>query len=243
LASKRDPDEYDGRKTIIDGPPSAMDEPAEEDPEEKATELWAASALFHEAPVARREPEEADTEFDPRDTSETEGPLEQARTTELARSEAEENDTDLVRANELIAGELEVKDPAHDTDPGEDALYDSVEVTGEVGEAARVLAEDERRRRVQDPSCTQVVDVPKKIPRLSCECRICGRKTTVPARVRFRGSPHSDRGFRCDKCSNIFCATHVRRVSGLWESLFSRARFHCLLCVPEAQPKDPSPRT
>ena len=112
-------------------------------------------------------------------------------------------------------------------------LTDSVEVSGEEGEAARKLAEIEMRRRRYDPSATLVVEAPR-MPKLSHECRMCGRKVSRPEPRRLRGSAHSEIGFRCEKCNNVFCAAHVVRVSGLWQSLVSGARFRCQLCVPGA---------
>jgi hypothetical protein len=116
-------------------------------------------------------------------------------------------------------------------------LSDSVELAGEVGEAARRLAEEERARaRAADSSLTMVVEARRGTPRLSHECRVCGRRITAPAAARFRGPPHGDRGFRCDACSNAVCAAHVERVSGLIETVLLGGRFRCVLCSPDAHP-------
>ena len=150
----------------------------------------------------------------------------------------------LPRKASLISGELEIKqllpsirEPSQPTPADPVRLFDSVEVSGEVGVAARKLAEEERQRGLNDPSLTMVVDAPRDTPRLAYECRICGRKVTTPKPTRLRHSPHGDRGFRCEKCSNVFCGTHVVRVSGLLETLFRRGRFRCVLCMPAALPK------
>lgn len=65
---------------------------------------------------------------------------------------------------------------------------------------------------------------------LSCNCRICGRQVAWPRARRFRGGRTSTHGFRCDTCGNVFCSTHVLRVSAFWESLLHHGRFRCLLC-------------
>jgi hypothetical protein len=115
-------------------------------------------------------------------------------------------------------------------------LSATVEVTGEEGRAARQLAA--REQTLEDPTLTLVVDK-DKVPRLNRRCRMCDRRVTRPKRRRLRGSPQSDDGFRCEKCNNIFCAAHVVRVSNIFASVISGARFRCQLCLPRARP----PRT
>lgn len=105
-----------------------------------------------------------------------------------------------------------------------------VQLSGAEAEAARELAEREAAQH--DPDPTRVVKA--NMTRLSCECRMCGRKVGTPRTRRFRGSLRSEVGFRCDICSNVFCATHVVRISGLFESLLKQGRFRCQLCQLEA---------
>lgn len=120
----------------------------------------------------------------------------------------------------------------------EDALLsDTVQVTGEEGEAAVRLAQEEREARRYDPNATIVVDRPRNLPKLSHECRMCGRRVSRPEPRRLRGPAHGEHGFRCEQCKNVFCAAHVVRVSGLWESLVSGGRFRCQLCLPQATGK------
>ena len=117
----------------------------------------------------------------------------------------------------------------------EDALLsETVQVTGEEGQAAVRLAREEREARRYDPNATIVVDRPKNLPKLSHECRMCGRRVSRPQPRRLRGPAHGEHGFRCELCKNVFCAAHVVRVSGLWESLVSGGRFRCQLCLPQA---------
>lgn len=105
-----------------------------------------------------------------------------------------------------------------------------VQLSGAEAEAARELAEREAAQH--DPDPTRVVKA--TMTRLSCECRMCGRKVGTPRTRRFRGSLRSEVGFRCDICSNVFCAAHVVRISGLFESLLKEGRFRCQLCQLEA---------
>lgn len=144
------------------------------------------------------------------------------------------------------SGEYDAPDtvemPAHEAAmavaEAEDALLsDTVEVTGEEGEAAVRLAREEREARRHDPNATIVVDRPRNLPKLSHECRMCGRRVSRPAPRRLRGPAHGEHGFRCEQCKNVFCAAHVVRVSGLWESLVSGGRFRCQLCLPQATDK------
>ncbi|MBK8482110.1 MAG: hypothetical protein IPL40_13235 [Proteobacteria bacterium] len=65
----------------------------------------------------------------------------------------------------------------------------------------------------------------------TCDCRLCGRKVTWPRKRRFRGPVWSRRGFRCDRCGNVYCAHHVVRVSGWAESVIHHGRFRCQLCA------------
>lgn len=241
LSSKRDESEaYDGKDTVLDErPPLASDHRSrarpdhdqqklkeDDDLEEKATELWApvAKQLFQEQHTGTENPfdddelEETDTELakDPTSPASSEPSLEAADTVEMTPEAA----AAAIAEAEAEAARL---------------LSDTVEVCGEEGEAARRLAEEERRQRAHyDPSATQVVEAPS-LPKLVRECRMCGRKITKPSAWRLRGPIHGEKGFRCEKCSNIFCAGHVVRVSGLWESLLKGARFRCQLCLPETK--------
>jgi hypothetical protein len=155
--------------------------------------------------------------------------------------EPEEQDTEIVSGEFsssealALAGHLE---DDHDAREAEAArlLRDSVEVSGEEGEAARQLAEEARLRgREIDPSLTMVVEA-QRLPRLSHECRVCGRRIASPTPIRFRGSIQSERGFRCEACSNVVCAAHAVRVSGFFATLFLGGRFRCVLCSPDALP-------
>lgn len=157
--------------------------------------------------------------------------------------EPEERDTEMVsgefsshEALEL-AGHLDEEHAAREAEAAR-LLSDSVEVSGEEGEAARRLAEERMRGRAIDPSLTMVVGAPKHLPRLSHECRVCGRRIASPLPARFRGPTQSERGFRCDACSNVVCAAHAVRVSGFFETLFRGGRFRCVLCSPDAHPPD-----
>jgi hypothetical protein len=66
--------------------------------------------------------------------------------------------------------------------------------------------------------------------RADCDCRTCNRKVTWPRKRRFRGFPGGRQGFRCDTCGNVYCGTHVVRVSSFFESLL-HGRFRCQLCT------------
>lgn len=118
----------------------------------------------------------------------------------------------------------------------------SVEITGEIAEAARLALEEERRLSRTDPDTTMEVRRPRDLPRTNRECRICGRRITAPAERRFRGRPDSVHGFVCHNCHNTFCAAHVVRVSSLLRSLLFGGRFHCLLCLGHEADKAPSGR-
>ena len=114
-------------------------------------------------------------------------------------------------------------------------LNKSVEVHGEEGEAARRLAAKAALEAMEDTESTIIVETPGYVKPVPHECRICGHKITKPRNRRFRGPVHSVNGFRCEECYNVFCAAHVERVSGLWESVFRGARFRCLLCMEETK--------
>ena len=116
-------------------------------------------------------------------------------------------------------------------------MSESVEVTGEEGQAARILREEMARRAEDDTESTVIVETPNYVRPVPHECRICGHKIAKPRKRRFRGPINSVNGFHCEECHNVFCATHVERVSGLLESVFRGARFRCLLCVEEARPR------
>ncbi len=163
---------------------------------------------------------------------------------EGAAAEPEEQDTEMVSGEFSSQDALEMAGHLDDERAEREAeaarlLTDSVEVSGEEGEAARRLAEEARARgRELDPSLTMVVDAPKRAPRLSHECRVCGRRIATPTPVRFRGPTQGERGFRCDACANVVCAAHVVRVSGLLETIFRGGRFRCVLCSPDAHPPE-----
>ena len=124
---------------------------------------------------------------------------------------------------------------AHAEEEANRLLEGSVEVTGAEGEAARRLALEEATRDDPEDEATIIVDTPKYVKPVPHECRICGHKITKPRVRRFRGPVHSVSGFRCESCHNVFCAAHVERVSGLFESVFRGARFRCLLCMEDAK--------
>ena len=248
--SKRSADNapYDGRDTVID--------PHGDELEDKETELWApvARELFGDvsagpaqepqpvreaelAPPAKKEPD-TEPDLDPR-------PREQSE------ESAEDHDTEIMSDPEAVIDTLEVppreaalayaealaEDEAAQAEEAARLLSDTVEVTGEEGKAARQLAREERQSRETDPARTMVVDRPR-LPKLSHECRMCGRKVTRPVPRRLRGSVQSEHGFRCEKCNNVFCAAHVVRVSGIFESLFRTGRFRCQLCLPQFRNSD-----
>ena len=213
MGRKPDTDEFEGRDTL------------RLDPEEKPTELWApvARRLFGGAPRG----EQPDPAAAPPD--QPAGPARDGAA-RAAEREVEEADTEIMPDGMAFpAGEAEGRTEAERE--AARLLSDTVEVIGEEAEAALILAE--RERRGQDPvNATQVVGRPKDLPRLSHECRMCGKKVTRPAPRRLRGPVVSETGFRCEKCNNVFCAAHVVRVSSLWESLFRGGRFRCQLCMP-----------
>jgi len=193
-------------------------------PEEHEAEQVAMRELEGHEPE-EHEPEDHDTVMDTVEMS----PQEAAAAIAEAQVAAENMDPHAVDAR----GEVDTLEiPAREMLAMVDELSDTVEVSGEEGEAARRLAEEEQVRRRFDPSATLVVDT-SSMPKLSHECRMCGRKVSRPEPRRLRGPLQSDKGFRCEKCNNVFCAAHVVRVSGLLESLFGTGRFRCQLCLPE----------
>jgi hypothetical protein len=245
--------EYDGTRTLLESRPPQMEgEPDPDpdndtdpvhDPEEKDTELWAvaARALFpgalrrriSEEPLSRPGPPPAAAQQDA-----TPGAPARAPSGPRARAaaEPEERDTDVISGEFLARLSRGVAAEPPRGAGGARPLSDSVEVSGEEGEAALRLAAAERRRRSDDCSATQVVDHIPEVHPLDRECRLCGRRIAAPRLQRLRGAPQSERGFRCETCGNDFCAAHVKRVSGLFRSLLWGARFRCLLCMPEAAP-------
>ena len=196
------------------------------------------------SPVPRVDPSELeDAELDPEHAA-AEPPSDPMVDTDPeggAELEPEERDTETASGEFSSHDALEMAghlDEEHAEREAEAArlLSDSVEVSGEEGEAARQLAEEARLHgRELDPSLTMVVEA-QRLPRLSHECRVCGRRIASPAPSRFRGPLQSERGFRCDACSNVVCAAHVVRVSGLLETLLKGGRFRCVLCSPDAHP-------
>ena len=195
------------------------------------------------------EPEEHDTELmrpDDADTLEVpahEAAMAVAEALEQQEHESTDEDRPATASGEYDADTIKMsaQEAAQAVAEAEEEiqqLAETVEVSGEEGAAARQLAEEERERRRFDPSATMVVDRPRNLPKLSHECRMCGRRVSRPVPRKLRGSMHGEGGFRCEKCNNVFCAAHVVRVSGLWESLFSGARFRCQLCLPEATSPD-----
>ena len=101
--------------------------------------------------------------------------------------------------------------------------------------ASRVISPHTPPVGAQDSHATMLVDpIRARFKRkASHECRICGRKVTAPRKHRLRGPINGGKGFQCERCENDFCAGHVVRVSGLWESLIFGGRFSCLLCQDE----------
>ena len=225
-------EEYDGKQTVVDDPqsltPAAAPEAAPEvDPEEKPTEVWAPAArtLFQDE---TSHPEDAlpDRGLVPRAGEIGEDLDPEEAGTELMGEppRMEVADTVEMTSREAAAAIAEAEQEAARL------ISDTVEVSGEEGAAARRIALEQRQQGLED--ATQVLDKPL-LPQLNRECRMCGKKTETPRPVRFRGPAESDRGFRCERCNNIFCAAHVVRVSGLIESIFSSGRFRCQLCVPK----------
>jgi hypothetical protein len=236
LSDKQDSDHsegYDGKQTVVDDPQGLTSTAAgtkadpEVDPEEKPTELWApvAKMLFADD-ASHTEDELPDRGLVPRHGEIEAGPDDPEEAgTELMGGPPpmEVSDTVKMTSAEAAAAIAEAEQEAARL------LSDTVEVSGEEGEAARQIALEQRRL---DIDATQVVDK-TLLPKLNRECRMCGKKVESPHQVRFRGPAESDRGFRCEKCNNVFCAAHVVRVSGLIETLFSNGRFRCQLCVPK----------
>ena len=202
--------------------------PAEE-PEEDPTmpeALLASQSISGELETSssRAEPEDQDTDRTPVMVEGMDGdtlcmsPQERAASFGAKQSSAAQNEA-FARAEEE-AGRL---------------LDSSVQVSGEEGEAARRLAAEAALRAGDDTESTVIVETPRYVKPVPHECRICGHKITKPRQRRFRGPVHSVNGFRCEECYNVFCAAHVERVSGLWESVFKGARFRCLLCMEDAK--------
>lgn len=239
MASKRDPDDYDGRDTVLEEPSPAVPGRTGPDLEDKPTELWApvAQTLFAD---------DGDTPVEPVDAGQLGRPPRVAAVSgELTPPEPEEVDTEIMPEESAIDEVMDTWEvsPAAAAIAIAEAeaeaamlLSDTVEVSGAEGKAARELAAVEQEARRYDPSATMVVDRPKDLPKLSHECRMCGRKITRPLPRRLRGAMSGEHGFRCEKCKNVFCAAHVVRVSSLWESLFRIGRFRCQLCLPKNRP-------
>lgn len=111
---------------------------------------------------------------------------------------------------------------------------------GQAGEDTPALGRRPGPRREDEPSNPTRRRVAERAPERSalafrveatCDCRMCGRKVTWPRKRRFRGPPWSRRGFRCDRCGNVYCAQHVLRISGWAESLIHHGRFRCHICA------------
>jgi hypothetical protein len=111
----------------------------------------------------------------------------------------------------------------------------SIEVSGPEAEVAYVEPSGTGPRRglsrQSDPDSTAEVEKPRGISKLRRECRMCGRKVKDPRPYHFRGATGGVRGFVCIHCKNVFCAAHVVRVSGFFESLLGEGRFSCTLCL------------
>lgn len=148
-------------------------------------------------------------------------------TPDSKRSEAPDPLLDGPTGDDLVgdgpAGEIAQARPAEDR-PFEDAPL--VQLSG----AEKDAAEREAQERAQELDTDQTRVVKPRGPRLSHECRMCGKKIADPHPRRFRGSTRSEEGFRCDRCGNVFCATHVVRVSGILRSVLGHAVFRCQLC-------------
>jgi hypothetical protein len=241
LSSKRSPDDapYDGRDTVIDPQGESVEL------EDKETELWApvARKLFGDGVPAKQTPEasvstkaEPDTapDLDPQPREDLSAPTEEQSTETVSDPEAAIDTLEVSpREAALAYADAMAEEEAERAREAARLLSDTVEVIGEEGRAARQLARLERESRETDPARTMVVDRPK-LPKLSHECRMCGRRVTRPTPRRLRGSPLNEHGFRCEKCNNVFCAAHVVRVSGFFESVFKKGRFRCQLCLPQA---------
>lgn len=222
--------EPEEQATVSDGPePEELPTLPAEEPEEDPTlpEAFLASQSISgelETAAPRREPEDQDTDRTPVMVDGLDGetlcmsPQERAASFG-AKQRTADQDEDFARAEEEANRLLEEK----------------VEVSGEEGEAARRLAYEAALRARDDTESTVIVETPRYVKPVPHECRICGHKITKPRTRRLRGPVHSVNGFRCEKCFNVFCAAHVERVSGLWESIVRGARFRCLLCMEDAQ--------
>jgi hypothetical protein len=211
-----------------------MEVPAAEDPEDRPTDLWAPSALTLFAETqGSRENEVAEKGSSARGEAwgpdsrgagpaPTVGPRQTAG--EAAAPGAVEKVPDAHVAGEpaTVQGAAGEESPLH--------LADTVEVSGPEAAAAAALARSSPEWAV-DSNQTMVVKLSEK-ECLDHECRVCGRKVTAPRRVRFRGPAGGTRGLRCEACSNVVCAAHATRVSGVLETVLRGGRFRCVLCVP-----------
>lgn len=189
-------------------------------PEEAQTLKTAAEAAAQRAKLTGEDAEEAITD-------ETKAPGEEG-------SQATSTQASTVPKREVARKSRGKARPGRESQPadgvtaaksdGADDGEDQASTDAEDAPSERRVAErrpGERKRRLSGAEGSE---------HLSCNCRICGRKVGWPRARRFRGGRNSSHGFRCDTCGNVFCSTHVLRVSAFWESLLHHGRFRCLLC-------------
>ena len=222
--------EPEEQATVPDGPePEELPTLPAEEPEEDPTlpEALLANQIISgelETSGPRREPEDQDTDRTPVMVEGMDGATLCMSPQERAAS---------FGAKQRSAAQDEAF--AHAEEEANRLLENKVEVSGEEGEAARRLAYEAAMRARDDAESTVIVETPRYVKPVPHECRICGHKITKPRSRRLRGPVHSVNGFRCEECYNVFCAAHVERVSGLWESIFRGARFRCVLCMEDAK--------
>lgn len=208
--------DHEEQDTDVDGPPQAVLQG--DDFEDQETQLWAPVAmdLFAEE-LARRAKDEAASQVQPDEES-------SITTDEVPAQEA--------AMQAAAAGEVGSGEESFSEAEAEAArlLSGSVEVSGVEGSAADALIREQSKRDRDDTDRTELVEEPRDEFKPLRDCRMCGRKVSAPRAWRIRGPLESMRGFRCEKCQNVYCAAHIVRISGLVESLLRGARFRCHLC-------------
>jgi hypothetical protein len=230
------------------------------DPEEQETVLFGQRHLFHDVDLAAAKRQQAEQRKaarkreryarseaptpDAADTVVSAHPPD-AATDPVARRRARVSPPMTERGGVADTWEIEAADepdaaieiaPSLDEVPVEDASTAErrVRPAGDMRETEqRLPAEQERgTRQIAERRPSEKVERRRRrTSDLSSSCRMCGKAVHWPRARRFRGRKHSQHGFRCDTCGNVFCGEHVQRISGFWESLFHHGRFRCLLCA------------
>jgi hypothetical protein len=253
LKTKHDSEEFDGLQTILDPPSQNPDVPGahpfRDDPEDKSTEVWAATAatLFSKEGAAR--PPGSELDFDAH-MEQLSKPLPKLGDTLIMPPRAMEKPTSEKQSSlaaERVSLRVEPEEENTDLDRTlTDALReeaDTVEMTPEEAAASVAIAQAQieavKLLRSKGSVTESSTNADQAVPQggaaasvLVNHCRVCGRGIETPRAFHFRGSLTSTRGFRCENCHNLVCSNHATRVSGFFESLFRQARFRCLLCMP-----------